>query len=264
MKCNFCEEKVSDRANFCPNCKNQIKCLSCSEVLEKDSDICIICGEEKKSQEKNHNTIEFQETKKTRSFKASFSNEVGNSIGEALGIILMNKRGISLNEKKILDALPQDKSGQSDSDTIEDTDYTEVPNTSNKKDKVFDIFNESGGNLTLLETRLKATSKRDYGIRLAIIFLYYKLLKGIAKVDRNDLNSIMKDASLYDGNFRYWLTNTNLVGVHEDVIELKAPGRDKAKEFVAEVYDDSKIDKWKLGSPARKRKKKDSEEEVNE
>ena len=83
----------------------------------------------------------------------------------------------------------------------------------------------------------------------------------MTKVNRSDLNDIMKDASLYDGNFRYWLTNTNLVGVHEDLIELKAPGRDKAKEFIREVYDDSKVDKWKLGSPARKRKKKDSEEE---
>ena len=217
MKCNFCEEKISDRANFCPNCKNQIKCLSCSEVLEKDTDICIICGEEKKSQEKNSNTIEFQETKKTRSFKASFSNEVGSSIGEALGIILMDKRGTSLNEKKLLDALPQNKYGQSEPDVIEETDYTEVPNTSNKKDLVLEIFNESSGDLTLLETRLKANSKRDYGIRLAIIFLYYKLQIGVTKVERNDLNSIMNDASLYDGNFRFWRTNNNLVGVHKDV-----------------------------------------------
>lgn len=264
MKCNYCEEDISDRANFCPNCKNQVKCLNCSELLEKESDICIICGEEKKSQSKNHNTIEFQETKKTRSFKANFSNEVGQSIGEALGIILMNKRGSSIDTNKLLKPTHNTEIPTENEESVEDTDFTEVSSTTSKKDRVFEIFNESGENLTLLETRLKATSKRDYGIRLAIIFLYYRLLKGVTKVNRSDLNDIMKDASLYDGNFRYWLTNTNLVGVHEDLIELKAPGRDKAKEFINEVYDDSKVDKWKLGSPARKRKKKDSEEESNE
>lgn len=82
------------------------------------------------------------------------------------------------------------------------------------------------------------------------------MLKGVTKVNRSDLNDIMKDASLYDGNFRHWLKNTNLVGVREDLIELKAPGRDEAKKFINEVYDDGKVDKWKLGSPAKKRKKK--------
>src|SRR5690606_6766996 len=192
------------------------------------------------------------------------SNEVGQSIGEALGIILMNKRGSSIDANRLLKSLPHKEIPTDKEESVEDTDFTEVPSTSSKKERVFEIFNESGGNLTLLETRLKATSKRDYGIRLAIIFLYYRLLKGITKVNRSDLNDIMKDASLYDGNFRRWLTNNNLVGVHEDLIELKAPGRDKAKEFIDEVYDNSKVDKWKLGSPARKKKKKESEDETNE
>lgn len=66
----------------------------------------------------------------------------------------------------------------------------------------------------------------------------------------------MKDASLYDGNFRRWLANNNLIGVHEDTVELKAPGRDKAKEYISDINDDSKVDKWKLGSPAKKERKR--------
>ena len=61
MNCNYCEEKISDRANFCPKCKNQVKCLECFEVLEKDVDICIICGKEKKSEKISYNTIEFND-----------------------------------------------------------------------------------------------------------------------------------------------------------------------------------------------------------
>lgn len=266
MKCIFCNNEIPDRANFCPSCKNQVKCLKCSEILEKDSEICIVCGEEKRRENNSHNTIEFHETKKARCFKANFSDQVGQSIGEALGIILVNRKGAFINERKSLEAKIDESGAIKDEHTevTEDVDYTEVSTTQNKNEKVFNIFNEKGGRITLLETRLKALSKRDYGIRLAIIFLYYKLLKGKEKVERNELNSIIKDASLYDGNFRRWIANNNLIGVQDDEIELKAPGRDKAKEYIAEIYDGSKTDKWKLGSPARKRKKKDLNEENNE
>ena len=116
-------------------------------------------------------------TKKTRSFKANFSNEVGQNIGEALGIILMNKRGSSTDTYKLLKSNNNIEFPPAEEKSREDTDFTEVSSTKSKKDRVFEIFNESGGNMTLLETRLKATSKRDYGIRLAILFFTIDCLK---------------------------------------------------------------------------------------
>ncbi len=260
MKCIYCEENVSDRANFCPKCKNQIKCLNCNEILEKDSAICIMCGEDKKTKSSNQNTIKFQETKKTRSFEASFSNEVGQSIGEAFGILLTNKKNAGFQSKNLLNPKPNNIA---ENEEVLDSDFIEVKPSTTQNDRVFEIFNESNDKITLLETRLKAASKRDYGIRLTIIYLYYELIKGSAKISREKLNSIIKDASLYDGNFRGWLTGTNLVGVHDDEIELKAPGREKAKEYIKEIFNDTIEDKWKLGSAAKKRKKKDIEESKN-
>lgn len=262
MNCIYCEENITDRANFCPKCKNQIKCLNCSEILEKDSEICIVCGEEKRNHSTNHNTIKFQETKKSRTFEASFSNEVGQSIGEAFGILLANKKNTGTQSKNLLNSNLGNNT--SEKEEVVDTEYTEITTKPIQKDKVFEIFNESGDKITLLETRLKAVSKRDYGIRLAVVYLYYELLKGNAKVHREKLNSIIKDASLYDGNFRGWLTSTNLIGVHDEEIELKAPGREKAKEYIKEIFNDSVDDKWKLGSAPRKRKKKETEEDKND
>ncbi|ACU06703.1 hypothetical protein FIC_00229 [Flavobacteriaceae bacterium 3519-10] len=257
MNCIYCKEDISDRANFCPKCKKQIKCLKCYEIMEADSDICIICGEDKKVESSNGNTIKFRETKKTRTFEANFSNEVGQGIGEAFGLLLANKKSAGMQTKNFLKTavnnLEYNEEGASEAI---DTEYAEVPITPSK-DRVFEIFNDNGGKITLLETRLKAGSKRDYSIRLAIIYLHYELVKGNAKISREKLNFIIKDASLYDGNFRRWLTNTNLIGVHEDEIELKAPGREKAKEYIDEIFNETLDDKWKLGSTPRRRKKKE-------
>lgn len=261
MECIYCNNSIPEKANFCPKCKHQIKCLNCSSDLEKDSEICIMCGEGINLKSTSQNTIEFSETKKSRSFKASFSNEVGSNIGEALTSLLLNK---DLSQFKSKLVTPERNYINGSSEYIEaiDTEFSDATKSTveNRDDKLEGIFNNTNGEITLLETRLKATSKRDYSIRLAIIFLYYKLSKGAGKVDRSDLNSIMKDASLYDGNFRYWLINNDMIGVHEDLVELKAPGREKAKEYINDIYDQSKTDGWKLGSATKKRKKKETDE----
>ena len=89
----------------------------------------------------------------------------------------MNKRGSSTDTYKLLKSNNNIEFPPAEEKSREDTDFTEVSSTKSKKDRVFEIFNESGGNMTLLETRLKATSKRDYGIRLAILFFTIDCLK---------------------------------------------------------------------------------------
>jgi hypothetical protein len=114
-----------------------------------------------------------------------------------------------------------------------------------------------------LETRLKAKSKRDYGIRLAIIFLYYKHLTGVDDVPRSNLNSILEDASVMDGNFRYWLANNPLIGLNDNLVHIKAPGKEEAKQILVEMSNPEIKDKWQIGTTSknsRRSKEKKSHE----
>ena len=250
MECINCNNPLPDKGFFCPNCTKQIKCKNCSELLLKDAKACIYCGDEigKKSTLHNMNTIEFSETKNSRNFKANFTDIVGENISASFGIILASKiatkkpnvlpQGIFLNNPE--------ENNTIDTEIIEDA--IVVPPEINQLKQIFKL---DGDKATLSETRLKASSKRDYGIRLAIIFLYYKSLLGLDNVPRKELTSILENASVEDGNFRFWLTNNPLIGVNGDVVEIKAPGKDAAKKYLIEIANPDLKDKWQIGTHSK-------------
>lgn len=258
MKCIYCGVDIPDKARFCPLCTKQFRCKECDEILLPDAKICISCGHKVslKSNSSNVNTIEFSETKTTRTFKASFTDAVGGSIGEAFGFILNNKQPNSVTAKM----LTSKDAGISVKNNYE---IQEVEIIDDDLKALNKVFRNNNGNITLSETHLKAKSKRDASIRLTLLFTYYQSLLGIPEVFRNDLTMIMRDASLEDGNWRYWLVNNNLIGVKDDKVELKAPGREEAKNILNEVLNTEIEDKWKLGTSKapKKNKKKDENED---
>jgi RNA polymerase subunit RPABC4/transcription elongation factor Spt4 len=252
MECIYCKQDIPDNAKFCPFCALQIRCKECNEILIPKAKVCINCGKSlEENNSSNKNTIEFSETKNSRSFKASFTDTVGGSIGEAIGLIITNNklptRVAVLKQKTpvVAGLLPHNNNE-------EEAIVTEVDNDLEQLKKV---FRDNNGKITLLETRLKAKSKRDAGIRLTLLFMYYQCKLGIEEIPRTDLTCIMRDAGLEDANWRSWLTKNNLVGIKEDMVELKAPGRDAAKGFLLEILNTEIEDKWKLGTSSRSAKK---------
>jgi hypothetical protein len=204
------------------------------------------------------NTIEFSESKSSRSFKANFSDTVGESIAGALGLILNDRMSTSVKKQHLLGSAPQTAS----SSTVEITDTIATEVVDDDLVAMNKIFKTTNGIITLKETRLKANSKRDAGIRLTLLFVYYQELLGKDDIQREDLTAIMNDASLNDGNWRRWLVNNNVVGVKDGKVEIKAPGREQAKTILIEVLNSEIEDKWKLGttgkSPKRAKKKEDN------
>jgi hypothetical protein len=196
------------------------------------------------------NTIEFSETKNSRNFKANFTDTVGESISSSFGILLANKIGtkkpslpqsssIFLNNNPDLQTSPE-------TEEIEDAVVVSPENNQLKQ-----IFKTDGDKTTLSETRLKASSKRDYGKRLAILFLYYKSILGTDNVPRKELTGIVENASVEDGNFRYWLANNPLIGINGDMVEIKAPGKDAAKKYLVEIANTDLKDKWQIGTTSK-------------
>ncbi|MDI3320777.1 zinc ribbon domain-containing protein [Pinibacter soli] len=249
MECLNCNNQLPDKGFFCPTCSNQFKCKSCDGLLLKDAKVCIFCGEQvngNKSTISNTNTIEFSETENSRTFKANFTDTVGQSISDSFGMFIMNKitskKPATLGQPKSYPNNRLDLSEQEEAEIIEE------PSDTLELRQLKSIFKSDGDKTTLSETRLKATSKRDYGIRLSIIFLYYKLVLGTENVPRKELTAILDNASVEDGNLRYWLTNNPLIGVSGDLVELKAPGKDAAKKYLSEIANKELKDKWQIGT----------------
>ena len=271
MNCIYCDALQPDKGFFCPKCFKQTKCRHCSESLLKDAKICVFCGEEtgQKSSVSNVNTIEFTETETGRSFKASFTDTVGQSISDSFGMILSNKIGsrktIQSGVSSSNESFPQNKAVEADAEVIDEKAFV-VPSsvaTTPELEKLKTIFKEDGDSISLLETRLKAKSKRDYGIRLALVFLYYKHLSGVDNVPRSNLTVILEDASVEDANFRFWLGNNPLIGVNNNLVHIKAPGKDAAKEYLAEIFNPEIKDKWQIGTTSKvSRKPKEKKEKT--
>ena len=86
---------------------------------------------------------------------------------------------------------------------------------------------------------------------MSIVFLYYKALLGIENVPRKELTAILNNASVEDGNLRYWLTNNPLIGINDDMVELKVPGKDAAKKYLLEISNTELKDQWQIGTHSK-------------
>ncbi len=259
IDCVYCVKPLPEVGFYCPSCSKQARCKHCKELLFKDAKICIHCGEGiGESANQGHlNTIHFSESENGREFKATFTDTVGQSISEAFGVILSNKIGGKNHPPA---ALPGARIN-GEEDFIEDADAEVVTQekTSGRANPELEqlkkVFKDDGEKISLLETRMKAASKRDYGIRLALLFTYYKSLVGTDVVPRKDLTAIMENASVNDANFRFWLTHNSLIGVLAEGVEIKAPGKDAARKFLAEIFNPDIKDGWQIGSSTKSSRK---------
>lgn len=253
MDCLYCSTQLPDKGYYCPNCAKQFKCKSCNELLVKDANACIYCGKEVRNENvaPNMNIIEYGETKNTRNFKATFTDTVGQGISDSFGLILSDK----ISSRKSNITTPKGLPNNIDNRKIEEAEVIHDGPDTPELAQLGKIFKNDGNKITLSETRLKAASKLDYGKRVSILFIYYKTLSGIDQVPRKDLTAILQNASVEDGNLRHWIGTNPLIGVNNEHVELKAPGVDKAKQFLKEISNSEKNDGWQIGSHAKTARK---------
>lgn len=257
MKCQFCGQELPDKAKFCFNCKKQIVCQQCGEKLVDGADICVYCGAKINSTvaSNSQNHIKYTETQTEKSFEASFSNETAGAVVETFASFLPNNKnrsnliGITKNAhevdfSEVENVTPQLLSSNSNSETI----------TNNETNTIDQIFRKRGENeIYLHETSLKANSKRDYAGRLTILYLYYNQIYGIEEVKRAEVNSFIEKTGLKnDGNYRKWLSmEKSLYHINNGSYCLCRAGEERAKSYLADIFDSEKEDGWKLGNSTR-------------
>lgn len=137
---------------------------------------------------------------------------------------------------------------------------TDTPNkgqeniqTDNDKSRLAQIFRYRGEKLYLHESRLKANSKSDYAGRLTILYLYYKYTNRETEVSRAETNDFLKGEGFdNDGNYRKWISsNKSLYNINDSNYCLCQEGIERAKEYLADVFDESKTDVWTKGSKTK-------------
>jgi len=126
-------------------------------------------------------------------------------------------------------------------------DHTEPDIDAPELDKLKKVFRFSSDRIKLIDSRLKASSQRNFVQRLSLLFLYAHEIVGRDQVQRSELNAILNEASVYDPNARQWIANSRELIIEGDLLSLSVPGRELAGQFLAEVLASNVPNRWALG-----------------
>lgn len=230
MNCIYCDAQQPDRGFFCPSCFKQTKCKHCSELLLKDTKICVFCGEAlgQKTTATNVNTIEFSETETERKFKASFTDTVGQSISDSFGMILTNKMG---SRKHILTSLPFQNSNQSneimdeDVENIDDSSINISPNLQQNEIPTLD------------DIKLNDLAKSE--TEWILVYAYFASKMGTKVFTKENISQLYKDTKRntlnnrknLSQNFRNISRALYIKSTNENEFILLPKGKEKVMEI---------------------------------
>lgn len=254
MECQFCGQALPDNAKFCFKCKKQIVCQKCGERLVDEADICIYCGASILTSVKSNaqNYIRYKESQTEKSFEATFSNETAGAVVETFASFL------PLNKYPKAISITTDNADEASFVNVENEEQPQLAapilgevRSDDDSNPINTIFKRRGENeIYLHETSLKANSKSDYTGRLTILYLYYNQINGINEVKRSEVNDfIVKTGLSNDGNYRAWISKAkSLFSINNGMYCLCRAGEERAKEYLDDIFNKEKTDKWKLGN----------------
>jgi hypothetical protein len=263
LNCIYCASNNDDDSFFCYLCAKQIKCRHCENKLKLDAKACTNCGKllsenldiKIENDNLNHpsslNTVELHETEKSRTIKATFTNEVGNNISNVIGQFLTTKYGEKPNLyqinnlKEISPPPPLDNLNIEREQIINNQKiiFNNFPVNDNLN-RINDVLRFSDNECHLIENRLQATSKIDYAKRLTYLFLLAKELNGTTKVSKAELYLILKKENVYDNHFRKWFTKNPEFIIEDKTVELRKQGREQAFKYLEELEAKSNENEW--------------------
>lgn len=282
VSCPACGNSLSEQALFCTSCARQVRCKACHALLLVNARACERCGTLVGQGAADRavnvgepaslavNTLEFQETEKRRSVKVRFTDTAVANMSGTIGLLMgagaraLRERPGPMSAAHLIDmqqlALPEPAVM-----AHEDVLSIEVPATSaapivitpvapgSDRERVQRVFRRDGERLKLVDSRLKASGVLDFAQRLTLLFLYAHDQEGREMVPRAELNVILTEASLNDGNTRVWLAKTQDIITDSDQIGLSIPGRERAQTVLAETLDPNVPNKWLLSSRSQGR-----------
>ncbi len=287
--CPSCGALLGPRGIFCPFCAAQARCGACKEILEPHAIACVECCtrvdqgslQSKATDGAIHasavNTIRLEETRTSRTLEARFTDTAVESLSTPLTAYFAG----GINNPARTRVRPSSRNGHqvipeqlalldADADVIEAdiaVDSAEDQVVTSKEpdaERLRRLFKNDGNRLRLQDSRIKADSQLDFVGRLSCLFLFAHELEGRRDVSRRELNDILSESNVYDGNARKWIANTSDLLRDQNAVGLKVEGRERAKVTLDRIDDSSVAGTWKLGSSARTRTPKQVSESDSE
>ena len=235
MNCQFCGQELPENAKFCFKCRRQIICTNCGERLIEGASICVFCGNEisipNNDTEQNH--IKYKETKTSKSFEATFSNETAGAVVKTFAQFLpLKKNTIGETMEVFHDTQIEDVEDVTPSKALLPVKREDLVD---KNPNINDIFKVRGDNdIYLHETSLKANSKVDYAGRLTILYLFYMRSNGTEEVPKTEVIAFLKKVGLNnDGSYRGWMSKMkSLYNINNNCYCLCRAGKNVQKNIL--------------------------------
>lgn len=271
--CIYCETELSDRGSFCKACGRQSTCTNCNGLLDVDATFCVLCGTmvgEIVLQSSNNkifgNTFELNETSESNGSKASrnirlvCSNDAVANLGDFVERRIKapqfgaasHTASFGQNKMKPLGSgIASEQEGlrdigeeiESNADATSDTSELGI---------LRQIFSKHDNTWKIYEIELNATGQGDYAKRVTFLLLFLNELSGEGKTTRDALNKILEDSTVYDGNYRTWLSHEASIVNEDDQLSLNAAGRRKAQEAIKDFLKPKSADQWLPGNTPRR------------
>lgn len=118
--------------------------------------------------------------------------------------------------------------------------------------KIWEVFRERDGKLVQEMLKLKASSKRDYVIRLASLYLYAQECRGEERVPRDEIFRILDEAGVKDTNTSTYIYGSGIrLDEETETVRLTLEARIKAQQYLTDIFDSDVPDGWYPRSPTR-------------
>jgi len=277
--CPYCDAGVPDKANYCPMCARPLRCKDCGYPLVLNANACMACGKlvrvpgtedgainfgvvhvpDGYNRLRVHSTPDVHDVDLLASDAAieRVSELVPQLIGNQFERRMHTHGGITeqAGARPMVEepqeaipahgimAQPQLPPAQPQISP----EFGALVDGTNKG--IWRIFSNQEGRLIQDSTRLKATSKKDYTIRLVVLYLYARLELGDDKVSRSDVYVMLGEAKVKDGNTATHLKeDSDIRPIDGDYLRLTADGRIRAQQYIADALNPDLPDVYPTGS----------------
>ena len=269
VRCRSCRDLLLPDARVCVECRTPIGTDSPSQPVDGASTVKL--NETTGIITRAVNTLEFEETPKRRYLVTRLTDEAINSLSNPLAAFMGGRAGTlgaksrrsSNQDAALADSRQQslltdgyidfNEQDQSDAIDVEPVVSDSSTSANTEEKKLRELFRYKDKTLKLIDSRLKASSQMDFVRRLTYLFLYAHELEGRETVIDKDLIAVLNDAKVLDafGNARNWIKNSPELLIEGENVGLSVPGRERAREVIAQLLNNEIDGTWTLANLSR-------------
>lgn len=278
VTCPGCSWQSSEDNVYCPNCARILHCPHCKALLlQLPARFCGQCAKPLPEAASNPqvqmadtvelklNHLRIHETSEVRDLEADFSDAAighfGDLISRLVGPRLLgNHRDSDMQQQGSREKIVE---VHSETPYQDSSPIAALPDASSQpgamkqsassrdgsEDGIWQIFSHNEGNLQQETHKLRASTKRDFTVRLVYLYLYAKYKLGIEKVPRTEVFNMLEEAKVKDNNIYHYLEQeSGYIQSSDGYLRLNLDGRNQVQHYIAEVLNNDLPDGWHPGN----------------